>query len=76
MLATRTPGTYLAFPREFTVLSDGRRDSILIQEAKFCVRTARRIGLDWGGFGFELIPPAEIAEILSAFPRLNLRRRI
>jgi hypothetical protein len=31
------------------------------------------IGLDWGGFGFELIPPAEIAEILSAFPRLKMK---
>jgi len=33
------------------------------------------IGLDWGGFGFELIPPAEIAEILSAFPRLKMKDR-
>jgi hypothetical protein len=31
------------------------------------------IGLDWGGFGFELIPPAEIAEIVSAFPRLKMK---
>jgi hypothetical protein len=31
------------------------------------------IGLDWGGFGFELIPPAEIAGILSAFPRLKMK---
>ena len=33
------------------------------------------IGLDWGGFGFELIPPEEIAEILSAFPRLKMKDR-
>jgi hypothetical protein len=31
------------------------------------------IGLDWGGFGFELITPSEIAEILSAFPRLKMK---
>jgi len=31
------------------------------------------IGLDWGGFGFELIPPAELAEILRAFPRLKMK---
>lgn len=31
------------------------------------------IGLDWGGFGFELMPPEEIAEILSAFPRLKMK---
>jgi hypothetical protein len=31
------------------------------------------IGLDWGGFGFDLIPPAEITEILSAFPRLKMK---
>jgi hypothetical protein len=33
------------------------------------------IGLDWGGFGFELIPPAEITEILGAFPRLKMKDR-
>ena len=31
------------------------------------------IGLDWGGFGFELIPPAEMTEILSIFPRLKMK---
>jgi hypothetical protein len=31
------------------------------------------IGLDWGGFGFELIPPADMSEILRAFPRLNMK---
>ena len=29
------------------------------------------IGLDWGGFGIESIPAAEIAEIVAAFPRLG-----
>ena len=34
---------------------------------------AMGIGLDWGGFGFGLIPPAEITEIVSAFPRLKMK---
>ena len=29
------------------------------------------IGLDYGGFGFELISSADMTEILSAFPRLK-----
>ena len=31
------------------------------------------IGLDWGGFGFELIPSADMTEILRAFPRLKMK---
>jgi hypothetical protein len=31
------------------------------------------IGLDWGGFGFELIPSTDMTEILSAFPRLKMK---
>ena len=31
------------------------------------------IGLDWGGFGLEVIPSAEIAEIVGAFPRLKMK---
>jgi hypothetical protein len=31
------------------------------------------IGLDWGGFGFELIPSAEMTTILGAFPRLKMK---
>ena len=31
------------------------------------------IGLDWGGFGLEVIPAAEIAEIVGAFPRLKMK---
>ena len=33
------------------------------------------IGLDYGGFGFELIPSADIAEILRAFPRLSMKAK-
>ena len=31
------------------------------------------IGLDYGGFGFELIPPADMVGILGAFPRLKMK---
>jgi hypothetical protein len=34
------------------------------------------IGLDYGGFGFDLIPPAEISEIVRAFPCLRDERQI
>ena len=33
------------------------------------------IGLDYGGFGFELIPSADMTEILSAFPRLKMKEK-
>ena len=33
------------------------------------------IGLDYGGFGFELIPPADMANILNTFPRLRMKDR-
>jgi hypothetical protein len=33
------------------------------------------IGLDYGGFGFELIPSADMTEILGAFPRLKMKDR-
>ncbi|HET9385163.1 MAG TPA: hypothetical protein VFO67_08455 [Gemmatimonadales bacterium] len=33
------------------------------------------IGLDYGGFGFELIPSADMTKILSAFPRLKMKEK-
>jgi hypothetical protein len=33
------------------------------------------IALDWGGFALDLIPAAEITEILSAFPRLKMKNK-
>ena len=33
------------------------------------------IGLDYGGFGFELIPSANMTEILEAFPRLKMKAK-
>jgi hypothetical protein len=32
------------------------------------------IGLDYGGFGFELIPSGEMEQILSAYPRLGMKK--
>jgi hypothetical protein len=33
------------------------------------------IGLDYGGFGFELIPSADMTDILRAFPRLEMKHK-
>jgi hypothetical protein len=33
------------------------------------------IALDYGGFGFELIPSADMTNVLSAFPRLKMKDR-
>ena len=33
------------------------------------------IGVDYGGFGLESIPPQEVAEILDAFPRLKMKAK-
>ena len=33
------------------------------------------IGLDYGGFGLELIPSADLTEILRAFPRLKMKTK-
>jgi hypothetical protein len=33
------------------------------------------IGLDWGGFGYEALTETEIAEIVEAFPRLEMKER-
>jgi hypothetical protein len=33
------------------------------------------IGLDWGGFGIESVPTAEVAEIVAAFPRLKMKHK-
>src|SRR6476646_5401825 len=46
----------------------------LRKEAEVAVGTMG-IALAYGGFGVESIPPADIAEILSAFPRLEMKHR-
>jgi hypothetical protein len=32
------------------------------------------IGLDYGGFGVEALPPGDVERILSAFPRLRMKQ--
>ena len=46
----------------------------LHKEAEVAVGTMG-IGLDYGGFGIESIPPTDMAEILTAFPRLRMKDR-
>ncbi len=45
----------------------------LHKEAEVALCTAG-IGLDYGGFQYDLIPPDEMTSILAAFPRLDLKR--
>ena len=33
------------------------------------------IGLDWGGWGYEALTDAEMADIIEAFPRLGMKER-
>ena len=33
------------------------------------------IGLDWGGWGYETIPEAQVAAIVEAFPRLEMKQQ-
>jgi hypothetical protein len=46
----------------------------LHKEAEVAVGTMG-IGVDYGGFGLESIPPQEVAEILDAFPRLKMKAK-
>jgi hypothetical protein len=46
----------------------------LHKEAEIALGTMG-IGLDYGGFFFELIPSADITEILRAFPRLKMKTK-
>ena len=46
----------------------------LYKEVEVALCTAG-IGLDWGGFGYELLPETQIAAIVEAFPRLEMKRR-
>jgi hypothetical protein len=46
----------------------------LYKETEVALSTAG-IGLDWGGWGYESLPQALIAEIVDAFPRLDMKKR-
>jgi len=46
----------------------------LYKEIEISLCTAG-IGLDWGGWGYDSLPAAQLAEILDAFPRLEMKQR-
>ena len=46
----------------------------LYKEAEVALCTAG-IGLDWGGWGYEKLTEARVAEIVEAFPRLEMKQR-
>jgi hypothetical protein len=46
----------------------------LYKEAEVALCTAG-IGLDWGGWGYETLTKAQIAEVFDAFPRLQMKQR-
>jgi hypothetical protein len=46
----------------------------LYKEVEVALCTAG-IGLDWGGWGYEAIPEAQVAAIVEAFPRLEMKQR-
>ena len=46
----------------------------LFKETEIALATMG-IGLDWGGFGYEALSGAEVAEIVEAFPRLGMKER-
>lgn len=33
------------------------------------------IGLDWGGFGYDMLPATQVAMVVDAFPRLEMKQR-
>ncbi len=46
----------------------------LYKEAEVAICTAG-IGLDWGGFGYEMVSKDQVATIVDAFPRLQMKQR-
>jgi hypothetical protein len=46
----------------------------LYKEVEVALCTAG-IGLDWGGWGYDAIPEAQVAAIVEAFPRLEMKQR-
>src|SRR5262245_16701341 len=46
----------------------------LYKEAEIALATMG-IGLDWGGWGYEMVTEAEMATIVDAFPRLEMKER-
>jgi len=46
----------------------------LYKEAEIALATMG-IGLDWGGWGYEVVTGAEVTVIIEAFPRLGMKER-
>jgi hypothetical protein len=46
----------------------------LYKEGEVALCTAG-IGLDWGGWGYDMLTPEQMATILEAFPRLEMKQR-
>ncbi len=46
----------------------------LYKEPEIAIATMG-IGLDWGGFGYEVLTDAEVAGIVEAFPRLGMKEQ-
>jgi hypothetical protein len=46
----------------------------LYKESEIALSTLG-IGLDWGGWGYEQLPEAQIATVVGAFPRLQMKQR-
>jgi hypothetical protein len=46
----------------------------LYKEPEIAIATMG-IGLDWGGFGYDALTEADIASIIEAFPRLEMKER-
>src|SRR6516162_5497181 len=57
-----------------TVALNSTPSIALYKEAEVSLSTAG-IALDWGGWGYDSLPPAQIAEIVAAFPRLEMKKR-
>jgi hypothetical protein len=57
-----------------TVALNSTPSIALYKEAEVALSTAG-IALDWGGWGYDSLPPARIAEIVAAFPRLEMKKQ-
>jgi hypothetical protein len=56
------------------VALDSTPSIALHKEVEVALSTAG-IGLDWGGWGYEALTEAQMATILDAFPRLDMKRQ-
>jgi hypothetical protein len=57
-----------------TVALNSTPSIALYKETEVALSTAG-IGLDWGGLGYDSLPQTLIAEIVDAFPRLDMKKR-